>query len=368
MTVLHGFRENCDINGSGNVGVGVDIVGLCNLRCVQCYNCDSTAGIIMPLATVRKIINEASKYFSEFYVLGGEPTMHAELPEILELACSKMNKVYLVTNGLSLANKEYCQSLCRGKNLVISMHRRTIRPEAEELVDRLSGRKGVFQLNAKAWDNVEKYWPGTICAQINLLRPLVKFGHAYDVFLWARNRNFEPVMEMVKEGSNFYRGNELDLASDEISAFYDQLKQFDLQFYPEKCPQMIVPPVYGSPCTLMETSLHINVAGEIVLCVGNASISYGSVCESGIAKAITSPLRQAIKNYREWIIGPCRSCKCFDDCHGGCRGNAKSATGCPRASDPYCWMHPKKLGLRDMTPRTCNGCMLENHPGCSIKI
>jgi radical SAM protein with 4Fe4S-binding SPASM domain len=368
MTVLHGFREECGSNGSGNVGVGADIVGLCNLHCVQCYNCGPPTEKIMPFATVRKIIDAASRNFSEFYVLGGEPTLHPELPEILKLACAKMKKVYLVTNGLALANAEYCRSLCCGKNLTISMHRRAIRPEAEELVDQLSGRKGAFRDNAAAWENIAQHWLGKICAQINLLRPLVELGHAFDVFSWARKNHFEPVMEMVKEGTNFYRGNNLDLAPEEIISFYNRLREFDLRFFPEKCPQQIVPPVYGNPCTLMETSLHVNVAGEVVLCVGNASISYGSVNENGIDQALSSPLRQAIRNYREWIVGPCRICAHFDHCHGGCRGNAKSETGCPRASDPYCWRHSKNLKMRDMVPETCRGCLLENHPGCAIKV
>lgn len=256
----------------------------------------------------------------------------------------------------------------RRENLVISAHRRSVRPESDDLIDSLSGKNGSNLINRQAWENLLKHWPpGRLCAQINLLRPLVENGHAFDVFIWARKNGIEPIMEMVKESDNFLRGSPMDIAPEEILAFYEKLAQWDEINSPERKPDKLVPPVYGSPCTLMETSLHITVDGDIVLCVGNANISYGSINYNGLEAAVKSPLRLAIRDYHNWIVGPCRDCELFDLCRGGCRGNAKAETGCPRASNPYCWKHDKNISFKEMMPASCQGCILENHPGCSLK-
>jgi radical SAM protein with 4Fe4S-binding SPASM domain len=189
-----------------------------------------------------------------------------------------------------------------------------------------------------------------------------------DVFKWARERGYEPVIEMTKVSSNFERGNKLDLSPEEIRVVYQEMYDYDREKYPIKTPIVVVPPVYGHPCTLMETSLHITIDGRMILCVGNETISYGNIFTDGLEQALNSPLRRAIQDYRNWIVGPCRDCPYFDYCHGGCRGNAKEETGCPRASNPYCWHHPAGVTIKDMVPKTCKGCLLENNPGCSIKV
>ncbi len=43
-----------------------------------------------------------------------------------------------------------------------------------------------------------------------------------------------------------------------------------------------------------------------------------------------------LKNYREMIKGPCRTCEKSSECYG-CRGAAYQLTGDYLASDPTCW-------------------------------
>jgi len=365
MSVCKSFREK---SAEENIGIGLDITNGCNLGCVHCYYRKNPSALrFLSFEQFKTIVRMAEGRFSELYLLGGEPTLHPLLSKIVEFSLGKMNSIMLVTNGLRLTDKKYCQKIASPR-FDISMHRRAIDNQARELVDRLSGRPGAFAKNQLAWENVELYWQGKICVQVNLLRPLVEAGHVMDVFKWAREKGYEPVIEMVKASSNFERNDKLDLSPEEVRAVYQRMYDYDRKNYPSKTPMVVVPPVYGHPCTLMETSLHIAIDGRIVLCVGNETISYGNVFEDGIEQALNSPLRLAIQDYRNWIVGPCRACPHFDYCHGGCRGNAKWETGCPRASNPYCWHHSPNLILKDMVPETCKGCLLEDNPGCSIKV
>jgi len=263
-----------------------------------------SVGITFPsFDQFKRIVESAAGKFSELYLLGGEPTLHPHLAEIAEFGLERMSSVMLVTNGLRLADSVFCRRLVLPR-FDISMHRRAVDNRGQNLVDKLSDRIGTFSRSQQAWENVEKYWQGRVCVQVNLLRPLVEAGHVMDVFKWARGKGYEPVIEMVKASNNFERGNDLDLTPEEVRGVYQAMRDYDDKYYPAKTPSVVVPPVYGHPCTLMETSLHITIDGRIILCVGNETISYGSIFEDGIERALSSPLRLAVQDYRNWIVGP----------------------------------------------------------------
>lgn len=355
-------------SGKEEIGVGVDIVNWCNLKCKQCYyqNCPSLE--MLTLEQMRLVIEKVKREFSWFYLLGGEPTLHPQIQQIVELALKEMNGgVMLVTNGLKLADAKFCKSIAL-PGLALSMHKKADRPTAGALVDALVQQPGAFQLMQKAWTNAIKYWQGNVYAQLNLLKPLVKEGHALEVLKWARKMGIEPLIELSKASPIFERGNPLDVALEDIETLYGLMLDHDKTYYPHKAPEVIVPPYYGHACTLIETSIHILVDGTVVPCVGNRTPAYGNIFTDDLGKILASPLRAALRDYKNWIVGPCRNCQYFDHCRGGCRGEARYDTGCLRASDPYCWHHPKGLTLKDMVPKSCNGCLLEDNPECNIKI
>lgn len=363
------FREDKTANAE-NIGIGFDIVDECNIRCQQCFYSKgiATSKMLTP-KQITEIIKKVSGKFSEMYVLGGEPTLHPYLQDILKVGLDKFKTVILVTNGLKLADKEYCKRIAL-PGLSISMHRRAVSQEAKDLVDDLSQKKGYFSLSSKAWKNVENFWQGDVNVQLNLLKPLIKGGHAMDVFKWARSKGYEPIMELTKPGPIFERGNRLDVSKEEIKKLFEEMQNYDKKHYPQLRADFLVPPSYGHNCTMAETGIHVYVDGTIVPCVAHNGISLGNIFpdEIDLDEVLNSPIRQAIKDYQNWIVGPCRECEHFEYCHGGCRGEAFWDTGCPRASDPYCWHIPKNLTLKDIVPASCEGCLLENHLGCAIKV
>jgi len=350
-------------------GIGVDLIDGCNLNCVQCFYLKSRPPFkCLSEGQVANIIIQAKKVgFKELYTLGGEPTLHPRLANILAIGLKYMPKVILVTNGIKFADSKYCQTIAL-PGLDISMHRQAINPKHKPLVDKVLGRQGAFELKQHAWKNIQKYWQGKVCVQLNLLRPLVEKGCVMEVFKWARDQGFEPIMELSKSGPFFSRGCDLDVSPIKVLRLYEEMRQYDEKYYPSLAADVLVPPSYGHNCTLIETGVHITVNGDVLPCVGHSTIIYGNVFRDKLKTILRSPIRQAIQNYEAWIVGPCTKCPYFLYCHGGCRGEAVWATGCLRASDPYCWHHPPHLVLKDMAPKTCEGCILENYDGCKIKI
>jgi len=263
MPTNNAFREK---SAGGDIGIGVDIVSGCNLRCVHCYydKLDHNLPKIMPFSLIENLIGQAKGIFSELYLLGGEPTLHPQIYEIIKYAMKHMRMVVLVTNGLEFVNAEFCKQ-CAEFGATLSMHRWAIRPQGADIVDQLSRKKGAFEKTSKAWGNVQKLWKGDVCAQINLLRPLIENGHAMDVFQWAREQGYKPIMEMIKASDYFQRNSNLDLSVQEAYEFFCEMREFDRINYPELAPKAIVPPVYGNPCTLIETGIHVLIDGTAIL-------------------------------------------------------------------------------------------------------
>jgi radical SAM protein with 4Fe4S-binding SPASM domain len=84
----------------------------CNLRCKWCYamaeNFDSAT--TMTLNVFEKILSViSSTHISEFILIGGEPTLHSDLPLFIKKL--KPAKVLLVTNAIKLANIDYLKQL-----------------------------------------------------------------------------------------------------------------------------------------------------------------------------------------------------------------------------------------------------------------
>jgi uncharacterized radical SAM superfamily Fe-S cluster-containing enzyme len=96
--------------------VAVDVTNLCNQRCPICLAYVEAMGFPYhpPIEYFDKIfkhfVNNDPKPNMCFF--GGEPTVHENFLDIVRLARSYGFQVQLFTNGLKLADKEYCRELC----------------------------------------------------------------------------------------------------------------------------------------------------------------------------------------------------------------------------------------------------------------
>ncbi len=87
--------------------VMLDITTKCNLDCKICYRVPGSAKDI-PLDNLEQISKEFQGIIIS--ICGGEPTLRPDLPEIINMF-SQNNTVFLITNGILLANYHYALKL-----------------------------------------------------------------------------------------------------------------------------------------------------------------------------------------------------------------------------------------------------------------
>ena len=86
-------------------------------------------------------------------LFGGEPTVRDDMFEIIALGRKHGVDTQITTNGLRLADEEYCRKLCElevGLRLSFDGRRR-------EIYERLRNNGRVFDKKMKALENLKKY-------------------------------------------------------------------------------------------------------------------------------------------------------------------------------------------------------------------
>lgn len=99
-------------------GVMLDLTTHCNLNCPDCISAANQ--VILPepdLATIKnwfeQLISSLRGRRPVIYLLGGEPTLREDLPEIIAMLLGWHFPIKLVTNGLRLADRSYARELRR---------------------------------------------------------------------------------------------------------------------------------------------------------------------------------------------------------------------------------------------------------------
>jgi len=86
-----------------------DIVHRCNMECANCYlpNRD------LPDLPKDKLINFFTRFTkpTEFRFIGGEPTLHKDLPELIKVATDLGHRTTIATNGLRTSSLNYLTKL-----------------------------------------------------------------------------------------------------------------------------------------------------------------------------------------------------------------------------------------------------------------
>jgi MoaA/NifB/PqqE/SkfB family radical SAM enzyme len=132
----------------------VEVTTRCNLDCPVCYrNKDQVKDT--PFEALEKV---AAKYSRKIISLcGGEPTVREDLPAIIRLF-SRKNRVFLVTNGLRLAEKDYLDSLKKQGLSNISF---SFNGFSDNVYERINGAR-LLEQKLKALENIKKNKINTI--------------------------------------------------------------------------------------------------------------------------------------------------------------------------------------------------------------
>jgi hypothetical protein len=145
----------------------------CNIRCRLCYTLDRRS--VKTLAEIKGEIELALKKrnLQTITLLGGEPTLHPQLPEVVTLVKSRRLKCQILTNGLVFLQDDQDRLLDRllasgvdrillhvdsGQNHV----HRDLEGVRRRLFQKLEGKKVHFGLSLTIYENERGSMPGLI--------------------------------------------------------------------------------------------------------------------------------------------------------------------------------------------------------------
>ena len=137
--------------------VFMDVTNRCNMNCPICINNTPSMGFLFepPLSYFEKVISGLARMDPPptIQLFGGEPTVRKDLFEIIELCRKYDMRVRIVTNGLKLADEEFCKRICEA-NVPVLLAFDGCSPE---IYERLRKNPGAYEKKMKALDNLQKY-------------------------------------------------------------------------------------------------------------------------------------------------------------------------------------------------------------------
>ena len=148
--------DQCHFDHKPNVAF-IDVTNHCNMHCPIC------------IATIRRMgydYNPPLEYFDKIFahisqwqpkpvvqLFGGEPTVREDLFEIIDLVRKHGMRPNVTTNGLRLADEEYCKKFCDARIGV----RFAFDGFSADIYEKLRHNRPAYEKKLKALENLKKY-------------------------------------------------------------------------------------------------------------------------------------------------------------------------------------------------------------------
>jgi radical SAM protein with 4Fe4S-binding SPASM domain len=159
--------------------------------------------------------------------------------------------------------------------------------------------------------------------------------------LWRglRDRGIAPYFQVPAPQGRAKENEWLHVEPGRLHELFGELSEIDRREYGKSWdPQ---PPLPGGRCLRYELSCRVCSQGDVLACVG-LNVRIGNIREQKLHDILTdSEVLEDLRDHRQSLKGPCRSCEKMDLCYG-CRGAAYQLTGDYLASDPLCWKNANR--------------------------
>ncbi len=306
----------------------------CNFSCPYCYVPQPDYyNNELSLAEIHDTIHQAIALGAKkIIILGGEPTIYPKIKELIDFIREQKLQVELFTNGSGLTPDMAHFLFTHKVRVVLKMNTFN-----RALQDKLAGKKGAYDIIHSALDTLKAagYPQGQdafLAVSTVICSP--NFQELPRMWQWLRDQDIAPYFEMITPQANALDNDWLFVDPNKVHDLFVELAKIDAEQYGITWdPQ---PPLVGNKCMRHLFSCLVTSKGDVMPCVG-LTASMGNIRRQPLEEILsTSSILQDLKNYRNTIKGPCRTCEKAEQCYG-CRGAAYQMTGDHLASDPLCW-------------------------------
>lgn len=148
--------DRCNVDHDPNM-VFLDVTNRCNMNCPICIATIRGMGFEFnpPLEYFEKVFAELGKMNRRPVVqlFGGEPTMRDDLLELIQIARKHGMRPHVVTNGVRLADEDYCRKLCEARVPL----RFAFDGRSADIYEKMRNSRGSYEKKMKALDNLAKH-------------------------------------------------------------------------------------------------------------------------------------------------------------------------------------------------------------------
>ena len=148
--------DQCQVDHKPNM-VFLDVTNRCNMNCPICIATIREMGFDFnpPMEYFEKVFAEISRIEPKPVVqlFGGEPTVRDDLLEIIAIGRKYGLKPHVTTNGIRLADEDYCRKLCEAR---VPM-RFAFDGSSPEIYERLRNNGAACGKKLKALENLHKH-------------------------------------------------------------------------------------------------------------------------------------------------------------------------------------------------------------------
>jgi MoaA/NifB/PqqE/SkfB family radical SAM enzyme len=148
--------DKCKVDHTPGM-VFLDVTNRCNMNCPICIATIRGMGFDFypPLEYFEKIFDFVGRMDPKPVVqlFGGEPTLREDLLEIIRIAKRHGLKPHVVTNGVKLADEEYCKQLCDARVPL----RFAFDGRSPDIYERLRHNRAAYDKKMKALENLKKF-------------------------------------------------------------------------------------------------------------------------------------------------------------------------------------------------------------------
>lgn len=307
----------------------------CNFRCPYCYvPHHSQLKNELTTAEIKSAVLQAKALGArKIIVLGGEPTIYPHTLELIRFMREYDLVVEMFTNG-SGVTAAFADALADMQvRVVLKMN--TFDPA---LQNQLSGHPDAYEIIQTALSNLKSagYPSPDLFLAVSSIICRQNIAELPRMWQWLRDQQIVPYFEIITPQTNARIHDRLYVPPLELEAFFKTIAELDRRLYGRTWE--IQPPLVGSKCMRHQFSCLVASKGNVYPCVG-IDLAIGNIRKQPLADILAhSQVMEDLKDYRNTIKGPCRTCDQSDSCYG-CRGAAFQVTGDYLASDPLCWRH-----------------------------